>query len=503
MGFLGSEVDGRGRECSDRGEWVVCRGRDAPDRGKMLVGRGWKCLPAGLRDILLLAYLLIKPLDCQSVKFTRKLILPSLRSPNLSWIRRPTSETSQSQKPSYRTTKTSSNLVDDPFVVLEESASTLREPSKGEFTDPLEEIGKFNSRKTDHSSVRGGELVDVDSLDGLRKSGPDMNSRGKSHLRPESISGSQSPVESSGNYHAKKVSSDEVLEPQNTSSRSVPQTSSPVYENKSVNSDGCFESSDDVWLTVSEILFTQPTSAPPPSRPPPPRPTRPIKKKVNEPSLSSSTNHSHLPNSARASAYSPTVSPMDELDAFSMGRNQTAANGHPESSSGEDPDVLTAAVASAAAMKDAMDKAEAKFRHAKERREKENLKGTKRKARDTRARLERHQRTQERAVCINRVVKSFSLMSFISEKDTKSTITFSNINTFLNQAKALAEKHERDLQVKRDQAERNKFYRKATLCIHPDKVQQKGANLQQKYIAEKVFDLLKEAWNKFNSEELF
>lgn len=36
-----------------------------------------------------------------------------------------------------------------------------------------------------------------------------------------------------------------------------------------------------------------------------------------------------------------------------------------------------------------------------------------------------------------------------------------------------------------------KVYRKATLCLHPDKVQQKGANLQQKYIAEKVFDLLK------------
>lgn len=36
-----------------------------------------------------------------------------------------------------------------------------------------------------------------------------------------------------------------------------------------------------------------------------------------------------------------------------------------------------------------------------------------------------------------------------------------------------------------------KSYRKATLCIHPDKVQQKGANLQQKYVAEKVFDLLK------------
>ncbi|RVW67463.1 Auxilin-related protein 1 [Vitis vinifera] len=36
-----------------------------------------------------------------------------------------------------------------------------------------------------------------------------------------------------------------------------------------------------------------------------------------------------------------------------------------------------------------------------------------------------------------------------------------------------------------------KVYRKATLCIHPDKAQQKGANLQQKYIAEKVFNLLK------------
>ncbi|KAL9663922.1 hypothetical protein QQ045_019316 [Rhodiola kirilowii] len=36
-----------------------------------------------------------------------------------------------------------------------------------------------------------------------------------------------------------------------------------------------------------------------------------------------------------------------------------------------------------------------------------------------------------------------------------------------------------------------KVYRKATLFVHPDKVQQKGANLQQKYVAEKVFDILK------------
>ncbi|KAG6674232.1 hypothetical protein I3842_15G031700 [Carya illinoinensis] len=47
-----------------------------------------------------------------------------------------------------------------------------------------------------------------------------------------------------------------------------------------------------------------------------------------------------------------------------------------------------------------------------------------------------------------------------------------------------------------------KIYRKATLCIHPDKVQQKGVSLKQKYTAENVFDILKEAWKKFNVEEL-
>lgn len=36
-----------------------------------------------------------------------------------------------------------------------------------------------------------------------------------------------------------------------------------------------------------------------------------------------------------------------------------------------------------------------------------------------------------------------------------------------------------------------KAYRKATLCVHPDKLQQRGATIQQKYISEKVFDLLK------------
>ncbi|VYS62455.1 unnamed protein product [Arabidopsis thaliana] len=670
--------------------------------------------------------------------------------------KRTTSETTnQSEKAPYRTAETSSNVEEDPFVVLEESESTPREPSR---TDPLDDIGK---------------------------PGPDMNSKGKSHLRPPgNISGSQSPpVESPRSYHSKKVSFEDFLEPHNMS------TPPPT------NSNGSFESSDDVWLTVSEIpLFTQPTSAPPPTRPPPPRPTRPIKKKVNEPSIPTSAYHSHVPSSGRASVNSPTASQMDELDDFSIGRNQTAANGYPDPSSGEDSDVFSTAAASAAAMKDAMDKAEAKFRHAKERREKENLKASRSregdhtenydsrerelrekqvrldreraereaemekaqerekeerereqkrierererlvarqaveratreareraateahakvqraavgKATDARERAERaavqraHAEARERAAAgardkaakaaaearekaekaaaeakeranaeareketrvraeraaveraaaeargraaaqakakqqqenTNDLDSFFSSISrpnsaprqrtnpldpfqdswnkggsFESSRESsrvppgqpenlRKTSSVTNIVDDLSSifgasasqsggfqdvdgeteerrrarlerhqrtqeraAKALAEKNERDLQVQREQVEKDrigvtldveikrwgagkegnlrallstlqyvlwpecgwqpvsltdlitaasvkKVYRKATLCIHPDKVQQKGANLQQKYIAEKVFDMLKEAWNKFNSEELF
>ncbi|GAA0164239.1 membrane traffic protein [Lithospermum erythrorhizon] len=121
-------------------------------------------------------------------------------------------------------------------------------------------------------------------------------------------------------------------------------------------------------------------------------------------------------------------------------------------------------------------------------------------------------------------------------------------------AQALAEKNMRDLQAQKEQAERNrlaesldadvkrwangkeknlrallstlqyilgpdsgwqpislteivttaavkKAYKKSTLYVHPDKLQQRGASIQQKYICEKVFELLKAAWNKFNSEE--
>lgn len=45
-------------------------------------------------------------------------------------------------------------------------------------------------------------------------------------------------------------------------------------------------------------------------------------------------------------------------------------------------------------------------------------------------------------------------------------------------------------------------YQRALLCLHPDKLQQKGAAFHQKYIAEKVFDILQEAWDEFNSSSI-
>ena len=35
-----------------------------------------------------------------------------------------------------------------------------------------------------------------------------------------------------------------------------------------------------------------------------------------------------------------------------------------------------------------------------------------------------------------------------------------------------------------------KAYQKARLCLHPDKLQQRGATMLQKYVAEKAFTIL-------------
>ncbi|KAL0407513.1 UNVERIFIED_CONTAM: Auxilin-related protein 1 [Sesamum latifolium] len=46
-------------------------------------------------------------------------------------------------------------------------------------------------------------------------------------------------------------------------------------------------------------------------------------------------------------------------------------------------------------------------------------------------------------------------------------------------------------------------YQKAQLCLHPDKLQERGATLPEKYIAEKVSSALQDAWAAFISQDVF
>lgn len=728
-----------------------------------------------------------------------------------------------------------SNVTEDPFVVLGSKSSAA--PSSSEvYDDPLEQMGNLknsNSKKVDPpSSAR--VFDDIDPLEGLGKSVPSFSSKISDKERDGSTmwaehktagrhtftgfkADDKSYVKSPDRGALKKIPADDFRDsPENIfdipsasdSQRSVPDSSFPSHtdhdtnsneksfqENVSPISQDNMDSTDDIWLTVSEVpLFTQPTASPPPSRPPPPRPaqssrtgagyfTSQAKKKVDEySSFTGPTGSFQSPRSPPVGAKNSFVSPIDELEDFAMGKNRNHVAGNSDGHSGEDMDANSVAAASAVAMKEAMDKAEAKFKHAKEVRERENAKAARmqqergervaedaqerelrermerldlerqgkemeedkrrreeeekrridrereekereqrrlererqfarqavdranreareraaihaseRAASETRAKAERaavekaqaeaRERAERAAVlraqaeARERAAKEAKekadravaearerarvqakeaqekanvaaaaaaarasqqkndddLESFFGvgsrassaprprasssdpffdaqfqSKQTQDDARKSNVSaasmrkvssstnvvddlsdifggppsssqfqeidgetgerrkarlerhqrTQDRTAKALAEKKERDLQAERERAERNriaettdieirrwaagkegnlrallstlqyvlwpesgwqpvsltdlitgasvkKVYRKANLCIHPDKVQQKGATLQQKYVAEKVFDILKEAWNKFNSEELF
>ncbi|KAL5540314.1 hypothetical protein UlMin_045059 [Ulmus minor] len=47
-----------------------------------------------------------------------------------------------------------------------------------------------------------------------------------------------------------------------------------------------------------------------------------------------------------------------------------------------------------------------------------------------------------------------------------------------------------------------KAYQKARLCLHPDKLQQRGATIPQKYVAHKAFSILQDAWASFISLDI-
>ncbi|KAG8388825.1 hypothetical protein BUALT_Bualt02G0165300 [Buddleja alternifolia] len=732
------------------------------------------------------------------------------------------------------------SALDDPFVALE-SNSDQASLSSGVYADPLGEIskvGKSRSVRAEASSGGGGAFDDLDPLNSFGKPatsfspGRDKSGKDGSPSRsatPQSATTTELKGNSSFRYSESNMEETIPLDNfQEPPSFDVPNVSTDFQKSFGQNASapqyyetdpqvdmsptsGQGHQYDDVWLTVSEIpLLTQPTAAPPPSRPPPPLPRHSrsergsfssnSRKKADEfSSPTSYSQHSQSPKPARPAAKGPPVSQIDELEDFAMGRSQNSVDERASPHASEETSAFSAAAASAAAMKDAMDKAEAKFRHAKEVREREYAKaarnkesvqlvndGPEREFREAEERLDRERKQKEeeereqrrierersreierekarqaveratreareraaveareraaaearlkaeRAVvdkvnaeargraervavqraqaeareraaaeakeraekaaaearerataaeasekaavaraeaeaearrraeraAVERAASEARQRAAAEARERASTAAKMNqqkndddLESFFNMgrassaprprsnstdplfdqqfqnkggfeaakrtssssgapsnikkassttnivddlssifgaapssggfqdvegeteerrrarldrhqrtqeraAKALAEKNQRDLQVLRDQEERHrisetldieikrwaagkegnlrallstmqyvlwpecgwqpvsltdlitgasvkKVYRKATLCIHPDKVQQKGATLQQKYIAEKVFDLLKEAWNKFNSEELF
>ncbi|GMI70899.1 AUXILIN-LIKE2 [Hibiscus trionum] len=339
---------------------------------------------------------------------------------------RSTSEAGQSQNPASNSSKTGSNSMENPFVVLG-STSDPADLSSGLFTDPSEVISKFNGSEksgVESSSGSGAVFDDLDPLDGFGKSvpfvSPEVNKSGKdrSHLRTSSgpqTSASKEPHDEEFEHYTKKrmpsmgdfpASHQPVFDMSNMStnfhSSGGRATSPPAYSNVGSNDTSSqvnttprsenFDTFDDVWLTVSEVpLFTQPTSAPPPSRPPPPRPPRaskPIqglssstnaKKNVNDfSSFPNSTQFSHSSQSAYTAASSNVTSQIDELEDFAMGKAQNNFE-RAENFPGDVFETSSVAAASAAAMKEAMDRAEAKFRHAKEMRERENFKAARNK----------------------------------------------------------------------------------------------------------------------------
>ncbi|KAL0458996.1 UNVERIFIED_CONTAM: Auxilin-related protein 2 [Sesamum latifolium] len=288
---------------------------------------------------------------------------------------------------------------DDPFVVLE--SSPTQGSSSGVFTDPLEgisKLGKSRSARVEASSGGGRGFDDLDPLNSLgtpaRTFSPGGDKRGKE------ASPSRSPTPQSANSREQKGNSSFRYSESNTE-KEIPVDNfqePPLFDMQNASTEGQGQQYDDIWLTVSEVpLFTQPTAAPPPSRPPPPIPRQTSKsetgsfssrKKGDE--FSSRSNHSQYsqgPKPARPAPKAPPVSQFDELEDFAMGRSANTVDESANLLSREESNPFSTAAASAA-MKEAMEKAEAKFRHAKEVREREYAKAARNKES---VQLERHE----------------------------------------------------------------------------------------------------------------
>ncbi|KAL5224919.1 hypothetical protein ABZP36_011558 [Zizania latifolia] len=293
------------------------------------------------------------------------------------------------KKVSMSTSKPAS-MATDPFVVLDTTSTSMNPPS-GIFADPLDELGrpaKSQGKNRDNTAVDSGLFEDSSTFNQIPKAEPLFTSEVNDDLKDRNGSTKDrdsSPVQNFSRKNSTQQPSVENFEniiPKSQSARYTDvhvdigapgseKYSGNVMDDQSPRSD---ESEDEIWLTVSEIpLFTQPTSAPPPSRAPPPLAVKQkphgskAKRKDDDYLRQSSQNYNHH----RSSSSQAGVSSIEELEDFAVGKSQRFANDNANPFNEEEFEHSSSAAASAAAMKEAMDKAEAKFKHAKEVRERE------------------------------------------------------------------------------------------------------------------------------------
>ncbi|VAI14251.1 unnamed protein product [Triticum turgidum subsp. durum] len=271
------------------------------------------------------------------------------------------------------------SMASDPFVSFETTSTSARQ-SSGIFSDPLDELGR-HSKSQVKTAADSGLFEDSSAFNQVPKSEPlfttnlsddSKGSNGSTKARDSS------PVQNFPKRNSAQQPSVEDFEnifPQSQSARySDVHVDSGAPGSEKYNGNGMDdrsprsdESEDEIWLTVSEIpLFTQPTSAPPPSRPPP---SLAIKQKPHG-SRAKRRDDDYLRHSTQNYNHNKSSS-MDELEEFAMGKPQKSAYDSANPFYEDESERNSSAAASAAAMKEAMDKAEAKFKHAKEVRERE------------------------------------------------------------------------------------------------------------------------------------
>ncbi|KAL5994469.1 hypothetical protein ACLOJK_024521 [Asimina triloba] len=307
-------------------------------------------------------------------------------------------ETSEANRPHSSTvpTKSSSSVPEDPFVVLESSSVPVYS-SSGLFNDPIEHLNNPRTKSTQAEGLGAiGSIFDAFEGLSLNSSRKDKSVEGGQNTSPSHATHSKEKIENPStkgfeNNAQKKVLHDDYQDSSqplfdmptglSDSHGSVGRSGShpkdgiahsfdtSPQENVSPKSDENSETVDEAWLNVDEIpLFTQPTSAPPPSRPSPSWVKRTAQvSKTDRGSAASVYTKRNVTGSN--SAKSAGISSIDELEDFAMGKPQNNADEDVEAVSSEEEREPNSAAA--AAMKEAMDRAEAKFKHAREVRERE------------------------------------------------------------------------------------------------------------------------------------